>query len=43
MHELIQARDDLLDAVNAHVYCAHEERLIGQARFYDRPPRTTRS
>ncbi|MVU80633.1 hypothetical protein GPX89_25705 [Nocardia sp. ET3-3] len=38
VHELTQDRDDLLDAVNVHVFCAHEERLIGQASFYDRSP-----
>ncbi|BAW05069.1 hypothetical protein [Nocardia seriolae] len=43
VHELTQARDDLLDAVNVHVFCAHEERLIGQAHFYDRPPHATRA
>ncbi|MBF6216267.1 hypothetical protein IU433_22245 [Nocardia puris] len=36
VRELIVARDDLLDAAAIHALCEHEERLIGQARYYDR-------
>ncbi|WP_327138932.1 hypothetical protein [Nocardia sp. NBC_01327] len=39
VHELTQVRDDLLDAADIHALCAHEERLIGLVRFYDRPAR----
>ncbi|WP_327145276.1 hypothetical protein [Nocardia sp. NBC_01327] len=42
VQELTQVRDDLLDAADIHALCAHEERLIGRARFYDRPPWATR-
>ncbi|WP_405136679.1 hypothetical protein [Nocardia sp. NBC_01388] len=42
VQELTQVRDDLLDAADIHALCAHEERLIGRARFYDRPLRATR-
>ncbi|WP_405132930.1 hypothetical protein [Nocardia sp. NBC_01388] len=42
VHELTQVLDDLLDAADIHALCAHEERLIGRARFYDRSPRATR-
>ncbi|WP_405492818.1 hypothetical protein [Nocardia sp. NBC_00511] len=42
VQELTQVRDDLLDAADIHALCAHEERLIGRARFYDRAPRATR-
>lgn len=41
VQELAQVRDDLLDAADIHALCAHEERLIGRARFYDRSPRAT--
>lgn len=36
VRELRVARDDLLDAAAIHALCEHEERLIGQARYYDR-------
>ncbi|MFJ4649675.1 hypothetical protein ACIP5Y_00210 [Nocardia sp. NPDC088792] len=41
VRELIAARDDLLDAAAIHALCEHEERLIGQARYYDRTRTTT--
>lgn len=42
VRELTLARDDLLDAAAIHALCEHEERLIGQARYYDRTRTGTR-